>query len=360
MSRRVTIRDVARDAGVSVTAVSHAMNGKGTLAEATRTRIRETAERLGYQADPLARGLRNSPLGLVGLMLRPLDSLGTYRPDGVDYFTRLSGAVAVECLDRGMSVMLVRDLMVMPRLPLTLALDGYIVDDPIERDPVIDLLAGLEIPFVCVGRDVGRPEMTSWVDSALTEETAAVLEGLRRSGARSVALVTGTDRNSWNLDSLTVYERWCQQRGVDCQVVQRPESAGVEGGRSAVRELLSGGVGPPDAIYCLTGRHARGALEELQRRGVDVPGTTQLVAGSDSDQCRSSHPPISAIDLEPEVVAAAAVRQLMVQLGRDESPAVEVRSRMIPRGTTLPGSTEPLSRLLSAPTGCATGGRGRP
>ena len=339
MGRRVTIRDVAREAGVSVTTVSHAMNGKGTLSEATRAKVQETAERLGYQADPLARGLRNSPLGLVGLMLRPLDSLGTYRPDGVDYFTRLSGAVAVECLDRQVSVMLVRDLTLLPRSPLTLTLDGYIIDDPIEHDPVIDLLTRLDIPFVSVGRDVGRPEMTSWVDSPLAAETEAVLEGFHGSGARSVALVTGTDRNSWNLDTLTAYEAWCRRREVQPRVARRPESDGTDGGRTAVRELLEDGLGVPDALYCLTGRHARGAFEELQRLGVDIPARTQLVAGSDSEQCRSSQPPISAIDLEPERVAAAAVHHLMVKLGREEeTDSPEVRSRLILRGTTLPWS----------------------
>ncbi|NKX50607.1 LacI family transcriptional regulator, partial [Arthrobacter deserti] len=131
MSARVTIRDVARAAGVSVTAVSHSLNGKGTLAEATRQRVREVAEQLGYQPNPLARGMRRSPIGGVGLMLRPLDTLGTYRPHGVDYFTRLSGAVAVECLDRGMGVMLTRDLTQLPRSPLALSLDGYIIDDPV-------------------------------------------------------------------------------------------------------------------------------------------------------------------------------------------------------------------------------------
>ncbi|MET1133358.1 MAG: LacI family DNA-binding transcriptional regulator [Aeromicrobium sp.] len=328
---------MAREAGVSVTAVSHAMNGKGTISDTTRATVREVAERLGYQADPLARGLRNSPLGLIGLMLRPLDSLGTYRPDGVDYFTRLAGAVAVECLDREMSVMLVRDLTRLPRSPLTLSLDGYIIDDPVERDPVIDLLTGLDIPFVSVGRDVGRPEMTSWVDSPLREETETVLEGFHGSGARSVALVTGTDRNSWNLDSIAAYEGWCRRRGVRPRIARRPESAGSDGGRAAVRELLADGLGVPDALYCLTGRHASGALAELRSLGVDVPTQTQLIAGSDSEQCRSSQPPISAIDLEPALVAAAAVHQLMVRLGRvEDSEAPELHSRLVPRGTTLP------------------------
>lgn len=340
MRRRITIRDVAREAGVSVTAVSHAMNGKGTIAPHTRARVQEIAAALGYEADPVARGLRNRSLGVVGLMLRPLDSLGTYRPDGVDYFTRLSGAVAVECLDRAMSVMLVRDLTRLPRSPLALSLDGYIIDDPVENDPAIDLLLRLGLPFVTIGRDPGRPGLAHWVDSPQADETGAILDDLHRTGARSIALVTGTDRNSWNLDSLAGYRAWCMRHQVPPRIVEQHEATGEEGGRAAVEELLAHGGEVPDAIYCLTGRHARGALEELTARGIAVPGRTQLVAGSDSEQCRSSTPPISAIDLEPEQVAAAAVQQLTAQLaGESHAAEVLLDSRMILRDSTLPQST---------------------
>jgi DNA-binding LacI/PurR family transcriptional regulator len=55
MTERVSIRDVAREAGVSVTTVSHALNGKGRLNVDTRRRVREVADRLGYRPNPAAR-----------------------------------------------------------------------------------------------------------------------------------------------------------------------------------------------------------------------------------------------------------------------------------------------------------------
>ncbi len=63
MATRVKIGDVAAAAGVSITTVSHALNGKGRLPEATRRRVREVAERLGYQPSALARGLRAGAVG---------------------------------------------------------------------------------------------------------------------------------------------------------------------------------------------------------------------------------------------------------------------------------------------------------
>lgn len=334
MPSRITIRDVARAAGVSITAVSHALNGKGTLSAATRKRISEAADRLGYQPDPLARGMRSGPLGVVGLMLRPLDTLGTYRPAGVDYFTRLTGAVAVECLERNLSVMLVRDLSLLPRPPLALALDGYIIADPLESDPVLELLQESSLPFVTVGRVPDRPGFTDWIGSMDSEETEQVLDRLEASGASNIALVTGHDHNAWNLDSTAAYRDWAARRGMPARVVAQPEAAGTEGGRKAA-EMLLGSGGPPDAIYCLTGRHARGILEQLTARGIDVPGQVQLVAGADSEQTRSSHPAITAIDLDPELVAAHAVEQLvsrvMLGLPAERTP---VAPQLILRETT--------------------------
>src|SRR3954464_11869709 len=65
MVARVSIRDVAREAGVSVTTVSHALNGKGRLNPETRERVREVADRLGYRPNPAARSLVSGRTGLI-------------------------------------------------------------------------------------------------------------------------------------------------------------------------------------------------------------------------------------------------------------------------------------------------------
>src|SRR4051794_22258072 len=64
-----TIRDVAAAAGVSPTTVSHALNGKGRVDAATRTRIADVADELGYRANRVARGLRSGRTGTIGLAL---------------------------------------------------------------------------------------------------------------------------------------------------------------------------------------------------------------------------------------------------------------------------------------------------
>ena len=313
----MTIHDVAREAGVSITTVSHALNGKGVVRAATRERVLDTAAALGYSADAIARSLRSSRLGVLGLVIRPLDTLDSYQPTGVDYFVRFAGAAAVEALDRGFGLMLVRDPTSHNVPAVALAVDGFIISDPVARDPVIDLLDRNGVPLVTVGRDIERPEFTDWVGTGSTADAVAVFEHLRAQGARSIALATGTDANAWNCDSELAYRSWAASAGQEPLVHRVDEIAGQTGGHELASVLLAQGERMPDAVYCLTGRHAAGLAAGLQEAGLDVPGDVMIVAGSDSEQTRSSTPPITSIDLTPEITAQAAVDFLIRRLDGD-------------------------------------------
>lgn len=338
--RRVTIHDVARHAGVSITTVSHALNGKGVVADTTRARVAESAAALGYSPDVIARGLRKQRLGLLGLVIRPLDTLDSYQPEGVDYFVRFSGAAAVEALDRGFGLMLVRDPTTSNVPGIALAVDGFIISDPVARDPVIELLARHGIPLVTVGRDVERPEFTDWVEPGSASDMRAVIEHLLDRGAGRVALVTGTDANAWNVDSELAYREWSAARGQEAIVYRQDERSGESGGREVAEEMLASGGAPgdaplPDAIYCLTGRHAAGLQSRLQEAGLAVPRDVMIVAGSDSEQTRNSSPPITSVDLTPEMTAAAAVDFLLLRLsGHTQSVAPLIENVLRVREST--------------------------
>ena len=317
--RRVTIHDVAREAGVSITTVSHALNDKGVVAATTRQRVLDTAERLGYSADAIARGLRSNRLGIIGLVIRPLDTLDSYQPAGVDYFVRFAGAAAVEALDRGFGLMLVRDPSTRNVPGIALAVDGFIISDPIGNDPVIALLQRNGIPLVTVGRDVGREDFTDWLGMGTDVDTLVVLDHLTERGAQRVALVVGTDTNAWNADSERTYRTWASTHGRTIAIYQQDETAGEPGGAVIAEQMLAEASvhGLPDAVYCLTGRHAAGLQHRLQEAGYHVPSEVMVVAGSDSEQTRNSTPPITSIDLTPEITAKAAVDFLLRRIEGD-------------------------------------------
>lgn len=336
LQQGATIWDVARKAGVSITTVSHSLNGKGNISAATRERVRAVAAELGYVADAMARGLRSSKMNAIGLVFRSLDSLGNYGPNGVDVFMKLAGAAAGETLNRNLGLMLVPDLSRGPLPPFSMSLDGYIVFAPLLDDPVVALLEKRGIPYVTWDRHPGRPDLRNWVAHDDAASTRVVLDHLRAAGAESIAYVGGTDRNAWNFDCEAAYVAWCLESDREPLIHHVPERDGLEGGREVGAALLAAGV--PDAVFCLTGRHATGVAQAMQEHGLTIPRDLLVCTGSDSEHSRQHQPPISALDVDIPAAAAALVQQLVDVMEADkESAPVLLPARFLERESTVGG-----------------------
>lgn len=345
-ARRPTIRDVAHRAGVSVTTVSHTFTGNGKVAASTQQRVRTAAHDLGYRPDVIAQGLRRNRLGVIALVARQLDAL---RPDllvDVDYFARFAGAAAVASLSEGLGLMLVSDPTGPRAAGAALASDGFIVTEPVTDDPLVEMLTSAGIPFVTVGeipgRHTGAPDVAPHVDIASGRLTTLALDHLWESGSRRVALITGTDRNEWNLRSAAVYQRWARYRRITPSMVHVPEQLDDEGGRRAAATLLDAGP-PPDGIYALTSNHALGAVTVLAEHGLRVPDDVRIVAGSDAESLRTAHPAITSVDLEPDELARRAVETLVARL--DDRPAPDHTGqpvgRLVVRASSARSTTAP-------------------
>lgn len=337
--RGLTIRDVAARAGVSTAAVSQALNGTGTLSAATRARIVEVAEEMGYQADAIARGLQGARLGAVGLVFRSLDALEDYNPEGVDVFSRIAGMLSVELLERGRGVMLLRDLVTHAAPPLAYSMDGYIVVNPHHDDPVLRRLDERGLSYVTIGRDPGRPDRVDWVSTDDDAGMTRMLDHLADAGARRILLVRGTDPNAWNIDSENAFRRWCAETGrADPVVVTVPERAGVDGGRAFAGALADGAHGPlPDAIVCMTGRHAAGTVAALAERGIRVPDALLVATMSDSEHSRTATPSITCMTgaVKDEVRATVAML-LAILAGAPPGEPAQIHTEVVVRASTVP------------------------
>lgn len=307
---RPTINDVAERAGVSRTTVSNALNGKGTIGAETIERVKRVADELGYEPNAVARGLRQSKLGVISLLIRPLESLDTALPEGVDYFLRFAGSAALAAMDHGYSLMLITDPAKPGAPPSSLAADGCLVEAPIRNDPALTLLDRKRIPFVAIGVDPARPDDFPAIAQQTERDTFLVLDHLREAGARRIALVTGTDENSWNTLARRGYERWTARHGLEPMIRSLDETSGVDGGRAIAHELLAGPT-RPDGVYCLTGRHAAGLVAGAGELGLRVPDDLLVAAGSDAVVTRTSTPTITALDMRPVETARLAVESLI-------------------------------------------------
>src|SRR5213595_2884873 len=210
---RAGIRDVAAAAGVSITTVSDALNGKGRLPDATRRHVREVATRLGYRPSAAARTLRTGKSGLIGLTVTTYgDEPFTFTEFA--YFAEMARAATSAALARGYALVI---------LPATsrhdvwsnVALDGTVVIDPSDQDPVVTELVRQGLPVVSDGRPAGSLPVTAWVDNDHEAAVLSLLDHLAAAGARRIGLLTGTTTDTYTRLSTEAYLTWCERVGQD-------------------------------------------------------------------------------------------------------------------------------------------------
>lgn len=323
-----TIADIARAAEVSTATVSHALNGTGRLGDGTRRRVREVAAALGYGTH---RGPRTRTLGIAVTTHagRPWDFAA------VAYFSRLLTAATSRAHSHGYALTsLPADRGAEP-LWHNLAVDGMLLLDSPEGDPVLGALRARGLPVVFDGRPADPRPDDVWVDNDHEATTREVLDHLAASGARRIALHSAFGREFYTAAVTSAYTHWCSRRGQRPLVIPfRPED---DRGRAFDRAFTA--PDRPDAVYSLYDPGGRQVLAAAARHGIRTPGGLLLVCASEDPAYETAEPAVTTVTLNPERIAEVAVSALvmLIESGHAESPGqhtvpacVRVRASSLP------------------------------
>lgn len=331
MRRKVGIRDVAEMAGVSITTVSHALNGKGRINPNTRRHVQEVAEYLGYRPNALARNLAGGRTGLIGLAVaQTLDQ--RFAVSDFAYYAQLMSAATVAAFDRGYALVLTSGAK--EAAWSRLLLDGAIVVDPIQDDSLCAELRHRHVPLVTTGRVPGGPN-GHWIDSDHFVATRAILDHLAARGAQRIALLASPPITSYAIDARDAYERWCAEHGQQPRIaVARADLTEGSGFEATIRLLRE--PNPPDAVYAILDRLGLGALLAAQARGMSVPRQLLVASCTDSDAGKSAKPSLTALALNPEQIGREAVEMVatLIEGGQPPEPHVYVPAKILARGST--------------------------
>jgi len=330
---RPTIHDVAKAAGVSVTTVSHALNGRGRVDPATRARVALVVRRLGYRANRHARGLRSGRSGTLGLLLPVSGDVRSDETLRLDYYMRLAGAAAAAAFEREQALMLLPPVIAGTGLG-GLIVDGGIVADPSQHDQRVIALEDQGLPVVTIGRDLGRPHHSWYVETDTNANTRLMLDHLADRGAQRIAILTPRSEWAWATETLSAYESWTSEHRSPRLVVPVAMQPGEQNAFQATSQLLASRT-PPDAIFAVAERFIRGVLRAAQASGKRVPGELLLAAGVDGANAWEGDPPVTALELHPERQAEAAVTMLLARLdGEDVQSQTHIGATLNIRAST--------------------------
>jgi LacI family transcriptional regulator len=330
----VTVHDVARAAGVSISTVSRALSSPERVAAETRERVTRVAAELGYRPNQAASGLRMGRTHAVGLLVPDLEN---------PYFATVTKAVQARARAEGYEVFVAdsdEDADAEAELIAALAArtDGLLVASPRSGDAelraaLVGVTAVLASRELTAGEgDAGAPEVPCVsVDDA--DGVAQVLGHLSALGHRKVGVAAGP-ASSWSGGRRVAGLIAAAERR-DVELVElgsfQPYFAG---GTQAGDHALASGV---TAVVAFNDLMALGILDRLRHRGVDVPGEMSVVGFDDVQLATLVSPALTTVHAPLARLGRRAVDLLLARL-RGGTPT----SSQLPVELTIRGSTGPV------------------
>jgi len=334
---RATIRQVAREAGVSVTTVSNYLNGRHSeMSVTTRERIREAIERLGYQPNHVARSLATRRTATIGLIISELTN-ALYPPvilgaeaacRQAQYSLLLANVTDTDSERRAVELMRSKQV------------DGLILFSVSFIDIANEhLLQAHEegVPIVVINRML--PEGVPIPKVMLNNFRGAYLatRHLVELGHRRIAHIAGPANRFTGLDRRAGYLAALVEAGlpVDSALVIEGDYS-FESGYRAMRALLD--HDRPSAVFIGGDAMALGALRAIRDAGLRVPDDLSLVAFGNPDFVHYATPALTTVDLPIVEAGMVAVEMLLKRIAAPQMPAETrmLEPRLLVRESTAP------------------------
>jgi LacI family transcriptional regulator len=332
----VGIKEVARQAGVSVGTVSNVINRPETVSEETRARVQSVINRLRYVRSESARQLRAGASRIMALLVLDM---------GNPFFVAVAGGAERAARQAGLVVMVCNSAQSVSEEIDYLSLfaehrvRGVLVTpaDPTGRS--LDVLRGQHIPFVLVDRVAGDDNGCSVsVDDVVGGRLAA--QHLIAAGHRSIVYVGGPaelpqvrDRRAGALSALAA-------AGLPPEALTdvSAERLDVPAGRDAGARLL--GLSPrPSAVFCANDLLALGVLQSLFAAGISVPQDMAIVGYDDIEFAAAAAVPLTSVRQPAAAMGRLAAEMLMSETGVEadahEHRQVVLQPELVVRGSSL-------------------------
>jgi alanine racemase len=328
---KVTISQIAKEAGVSKTAVSFAFNDPSQLAATTVQHIHEVAERLGYTPDPIARSMTTRRTNALGLLLPQDIATALANP----FFTQFIRGMGKVCHRAGLTLMLVPPLWgsVMKAIPHA-TVDGFVVVGLEVDRGEIQLLRRRDVPFVMV--DSEAPEDVSSVNVDDRSGARAIMGHVLAKGHRRIAIVCLLSGKDGRIDEYTGtlaarlagYREALEESGSSLgdptiQLVEAPTS--WEGGQLAFEQIWASG-NRPTAIVTMSDIIAIGVMDTAKARKLHLPRDLSVVGFDDLPDARHMQPELTTVRQPVEEKGELAADVLVAALGKNG----EIKHHVLP------------------------------
>ena len=329
-----TLYDVARVAGVSTATVSRVVHGNDRVRPATRQRVLEVIDELGYVPDAAAQSMAWHRKEVIGLVtIAPRDPETDVEREGVAFIEEVLRGVQVALGKIGWSVLISvlgaaeRSDAFRQLRKISAKVDGMVIVEGIVSSEQLALLAE-RVPVVLAAGSLDEPNADVVDADNWSGTTALVRHMLVQHGKKRLFYIDGPP---------DAPDGRARRRAFEETVARHPGAAvtgcfqgrfAASSGQLAVRELLAATGGElPDAIICGNDQMAIGAMRELQAAGVRVPADVAVTGFDDIRFGALFTPPLTTVRQSLRLLGERACSCLLERIA---DPALPHRSERLP------------------------------
>lgn len=313
---KVTIKDVAREAGVSISTVSNALNDVDVLNPKTKKHILEVAKRLHYIPNLNGRNLKCKETKVIGLFVTSLKG---------PYFVALADTIFRECLKYGyeLNVFVTWDNVSAMNNILGKRVDGCIILDNAISEANCKRVQEYEIPSVFLDRAIAAQSISSVIFNSEKDGQLAA-DYLISKGAKKLGFVQGYPGNYDATLRFQGYKQRLQSYGLTLEPDYILEGSFEKHvAYSAMKDFLAKGLQVPDAFFAANDLSAMGVIEALKEAGYRVPQDVMVLGVDDIEQGEWYKPTLSTIKTGFEEQGVIAVRKLIKLINAEEAGTIE-------------------------------------
>ncbi len=314
----VTLKDIARETGFSVTTVSRALNDYDDVAEETKARIKQVAQELGYYPSATAQQLQKRRTDTIGFVIP------TFGPRFSDpYFSELLAGIGNEAAEQDL------DLLVSTRSPdeeeeretyrrlvNSRRVDGLLVVRTRREDWRVAYLAEQGLPFVAFGRSDLALDFP-WLDVDGASGMEQVTQHLIDRGHRRIACISAPENLMFCYYRMDGYKRAMEKDGL-CFSEDMVAIGDLtqQGGRQAAHQLLNLSP-PPTAIVVCNDLMALGAYKAAHEQNLVIGQDIAITGFDDIPLAEHAHPPLTTVH-QPIYQIGTTICRTLIQLVRQE------------------------------------------
>ncbi|HIB8964270.1 TPA: LacI family DNA-binding transcriptional regulator [Citrobacter freundii] len=325
----MSVKEIAKLAGVSVATVSRVLNNSATVKKSTSEKVSKIINDLGYQPNILARQLRTSKTSMILVVCSDISNpfiAGVLK--SIENNARKAGYRTIFSSTNG-TPLLIDELL---NLTASKTIEGVISLDEISMHPDCKKYCN-GIPWVLCG-ETSDPNNFSSVSIDDDDAAYTATKTLLESGKKKIALISQTGGFSYANKRQRGYERAVEESGYQYKNTVYADKISFKEGMAALEELFTS-PNPPDAIVAVSDILAIGATQQAKKRGIEIPEKLAIIGFDDIPIAEMVSPALSTIHQPAQEMGRIAVELLVQQLTLPGTPnkAIQLEWTFVKRGT---------------------------